>query len=424
MRWGILAFLFFGFLINYTDKSVTGFAAVSIMEEFSLDYSEWGLVGSSFFWFFSIAGVIGAAISDRVGTKVMLAILLMAWTILQLGAFAIAGLPLLVLYRIALGIFEGPFAPIAFSHLSKWFPPESRGTAIAIVNLGSTFGALMMAPVIVFIMVNGGWRTAFAFMGVLSLIWFLLWIWLGREKPQHNMSPNEQVAVVGKMKWSEVSPYVLSPSSIFTMLASFACFWIVVWNAVFLPSYIIKTWHFTEMQMSYVLAGIGIFSGLGGIGISFASDKLYGKYRSYRKARVYVGGTAMLLSALLLLSITLVHSIVWNIIALALVGSFIVSFLTIQPQIMMHLLPERRGFMASLGTSFQNLAGVIGPLVTGYLIQMAGSNESLGFSYSLQFSVVLLVVFGCLFVAFVKPDVPIRSKKESMNISLWTEDSI
>lgn len=422
LRWGVIAFLLVGFLINFADKSVSGLAAVSIMEEFSLNYSQWGLVGSSFFWFFSIAGVIGAAISDRIGTKVMLAVLLMAWTILQFGAFAITGFSLLIVYRILLGIFEGPFAPIVYSHLSKWFPPESRGTAISIVNLGTTFGSLLLAPIIVSIMVHSGWRMAFASIGILSLIWFVLWIWLGREKPENPVAENEKEAVIGKLKWSEVSPYVLSPNTIFTVLAAFSCFWMVVWVAVFLPSYIIKAWNFTETQMSFALAGIGLFAGLAGVGISYVSDLLFRKYRNYRQARVFMGGAVMMVAGLLLLSVTIVNSVVWSIVAFGVVTSCLLAFLTIQPQILMHLLPERSGFMASLGTSFQNLAGIIGPLVTGYIIQFAGFNEVLGFNYSLQFAVVLLVVFGSLFVFFVKPDVPIRSEKEPKNISILKED--
>ncbi|MFF5400604.1 hypothetical protein ACFY5J_25225 [Peribacillus butanolivorans] len=49
-------------------------------------------MGSSFFWLFSIAGVIGGAWSDRIGTIKALTILLFSWTVLQFGAFAITGL--------------------------------------------------------------------------------------------------------------------------------------------------------------------------------------------------------------------------------------------------------------------------------------------------------------------------------------------
>ena len=149
MRWTVLLFLFFTMAINFADKSIIGYAADSIMKEFDLTYTQWGLIGSSFFWLFSISGLFGAAWSDKIGTKKIIALMLISWTVLQFGAFAITGLAMLVLYRILLGIGEGPFAPTSISHISKWFKPESRGMAISILNAGGMLGALAAAPILV-----------------------------------------------------------------------------------------------------------------------------------------------------------------------------------------------------------------------------------------------------------------------------------
>lgn len=51
MRWFVLITLFFGFLINFADKSVVGIAAAPIMKELGLSYAQWGIIGSSFFGF-------------------------------------------------------------------------------------------------------------------------------------------------------------------------------------------------------------------------------------------------------------------------------------------------------------------------------------------------------------------------------------
>ena len=91
--------------------------------------------------------------------------MLLAWTVLQFGAFAITGIGMSVLYRILLGAGEGPFAPTSISHLTKWFKPESRGMAISVLNAGGMLGATAAAPILVFMIAEFGWRTAFAALG-------------------------------------------------------------------------------------------------------------------------------------------------------------------------------------------------------------------------------------------------------------------
>lgn len=126
MRWMVLLFLFFAMAVNFADKAIIGYASEALMGEFDLSYAQWGLIGSSFFWLFSISGVFGAAWSDKIGTKKIIGLMLLCWTVLQFGSLAITGIGMLVLYRILLGAGEGPFAPTSISHLTKWFKPESR----------------------------------------------------------------------------------------------------------------------------------------------------------------------------------------------------------------------------------------------------------------------------------------------------------
>ena len=137
MRWVIVIFLFLLYIINYADKAIVGYSAIPIMKDLNLNFSEWGLVGSSFYWLFSIAGILGAALSDKIGTRKMLTIMAIVWTICQFGAFAIFSLPMLIFSRVLLGAFEGPFLATATSHVSRWFPPERRAFAMSLVNCGS-----------------------------------------------------------------------------------------------------------------------------------------------------------------------------------------------------------------------------------------------------------------------------------------------
>jgi MFS transporter, ACS family, D-galactonate transporter len=62
-------------LINFADWAVLGLAAVPIMQELGLSHTEFGLIASSFFTLFSVGGMIGGLLVNRVATKWVLAAL-------------------------------------------------------------------------------------------------------------------------------------------------------------------------------------------------------------------------------------------------------------------------------------------------------------------------------------------------------------
>ncbi|MGX1429329.1 MFS transporter, ACS family, aldohexuronate transporter [Cytobacillus horneckiae] len=403
MRWIILLFMFFGIMINFADKSIIGFAAEPIMKEFNLSYSQWGIVGSSFFWLFSIASVIGGAWSDRIGTKKALSILLLSWTVIQFGAFAISGLPLLIIYRILLGIGEGPHGAISMSQLSKWFDPKSRGLALSIFNGGALVGAVILAPVFVVLIEGLGWRGAIASTGILSFVWAVLWMWLGKERPE-KVEWDEPISTHSKFKWSEVSSIIFSRSCLFTLFIGFAAFGGFAWTSVFQPLYFGQILELTNKQIGLASVAVGIGGVIISIFINRFSDYLYKKSQSYFISRVVVGGTSLFVAALCFFLATIVQS------KLVILGIFILSagciatIVSIVPLIMIKLFPTRRGFGISLGTSFQNLSGIIGPIVIGLLINLGGSDKVLGFNYALFYVGGLMFIAGLLFIIFCRPD--------------------
>ncbi|MFS0918763.1 MFS transporter [Brevibacillus sp. 179-C 1.1 NHS] len=394
--------LFVLYMINYADKTIAGYSAVPIMDEFSLNQKEWGLVGSSFYWFFSIAGIVGAALSDRIGTKKMLAIMALSWTVIQFGAYAIAGLPMLVVARVLLGIGEGPFWATVVSHLNKWFPEEKRGLVYSTVNFGAFVGAVASAPVIVALIDSNGWRFAWAFMGALSLVWLLIWLWIGKEKPHVSVTPAKvEAPTLPKAKWSDISGVLLSSTFIFCFLIYFAQIWGTTFAAVWEPVYLVKVFQFTNQEMAYAIAGTGLLAGLMTILISSIGDRFFKKHRSYRKSYVMVGGVSIILGGLCFYGVTVVQSTVLVLILLCLGKGFAFSVGTAASVIVSSLLPERTGLLVGVLSSLVTLAGIISPLVTGSIVQAAGDIGT-GFGHAMIVNGLLFIICGVLFLLFVK----------------------
>ncbi|MDQ0884463.1 MFS transporter [Peribacillus sp. V2I11] len=418
MRWITLGFLFLLFTINYADKSIAGFAAVKISEEFGISPVQWGLVGSSFFVSFVIASVFGSSLVGLFGTKKMLAFMALTWSILQLGAFTITSFPMLIAYRILLGVFEGPFFAVVITHLYKWFPPESRGKATAILNFGGPFGSLVCAPALVYMIQHYGWKTSFASLGILSLVWLIFWVWLGKEHPENSAEEinivKEKTPVKQKVRFSEISLALVSRIFILTTIVAFTAYWLVSWVQVWMPSYLTQALKVSPTQMGYISAIIGIGAGLVTISVSSLSDYLYKKSSSYKKSHVMVIGVSVITGAILFYSITEVHYIAWVTFVLFVVKGLFSSVHALGPAIISRLAPDRTSLMIGIYTSLQTMAGVIAPIVSGSLIQKAGSDIVLGYNYSVLMIVALGVVFSSLFLFIVNPDKLNKKKTTSL----------
>lgn len=406
--WMVIIFLFFGNLINFAEKNAVGYSAELIMKDFGLNSSEWGWVGSAYYWIFPIAGIIGAALSDRFGTKKLLAILMFSWGIIQFGAFAINGLSALIFYRVLLGIFQGPFSPIALSHINKWFPAERRGVASSLFTLGATAGGLVLAPVIVGLTALG-WKVAFVVLGAVSMIWFLLFVFITKESPNHeeqkvatkSSSENSTPVKGGK----EVIKVIFSPTSIFTLLMAFSSFIYVVWMAIWMPNYLTKVTGMSVGQMGIAVSIVGICSAAIIFLVSMLSDSVLAKTADWRLSRVFVIGVSAAVGSLLLASVVMIQNPVWHVFAFGVAYGLTSANFAIAPQIMMTLVPERSGLMASILTSFQNVGGMIAPVATGFIIGLAGENVVQGYNNSILIVAGTILVFAVLFLLFVKPKV-------------------
>ncbi|MED3761947.1 MFS transporter [Peribacillus frigoritolerans] len=412
MRWVVLILLFFGAVINFADKSIVGLAAVPIMKEFNLTYAEWGLVGSSYYWLYPVTGIFGAAWADRLGAKKVLGFIMLTWTVLQFGVLAITALPLLILYRILLGAFEGPYSPIAYSHADKWFPPKLKGFANSVVVGGGTVGAMIVAPILVSLITIFGWKVAFAALGAASLVWFFLFQFLTKENPVE-VYENVQKKKKQKLEKIKVKDFLLllaSPTALFTTLAYFSTYILVVWFSVWLPIYLVEAVKMTPGQMGTSVAIIGVVSVCIYMGVSMASDHLYKKNQNWRSSRVFVVAGAMILGALFFSSIMIFQNPIWVIVAMCLAKGLTYAILPIGPTIMINEMQERGGLMTSILTSSGNLAGIIAPLLTGYIISLAGGNQLLGYNLSILFMAILVLAFGILFAIFVKPAGKLKNK--------------
>src|SRR4026208_1270793 len=73
--WIITFLLFLFMLVNFADKIVVGLAGAPIMDELKLSPEQFGFLGSSFFFLFSISAIVVGFIVNPIDTRwVLLAV--------------------------------------------------------------------------------------------------------------------------------------------------------------------------------------------------------------------------------------------------------------------------------------------------------------------------------------------------------------
>src|ERR1700716_2060688 len=101
--WKITFLLFLFMLVNYADKIVVGLAGAPIMDELKLQPEQFGLLGSWFFFLFSISAIIVGFIVNRVATRWVLLAMAVIWALAQFPMVGEVGFTTLLLCRIILG---------------------------------------------------------------------------------------------------------------------------------------------------------------------------------------------------------------------------------------------------------------------------------------------------------------------------------
>ena len=367
--------------INFADKAVLGLAAVPIIKELHLSPSQYGLVSGSLFWLFSLSSVLVTAWSDRIGTKKVLALLATTWAIVQFATVFVFSFPALLLTRVVLGAGEGPSYGTSVAAATPWLPSDRRAFGLAIVSFGSVIGPALFAPPLTFLIVVVGWRSAFALLGGIGLLWVVIWLLVGREHSEKRSLAGDETFVGHPWtRWSQILPIIFSRTVIFSTLAGFSVYWASALYLSWNPVYLVTVRHLKLSDPLY-LAGITLPYVVGGIAfIAFGAfaDRVFHQTGSSRRSYVYLVSALLMASALCLYLAVSVPSALGAVIFFTLV--FIGAPIPILLTIISTVAPAaHRGAVLGIVVAIFTLPGIIAPLVTGLLIQSSGKNVVAGF---------------------------------------------
>jgi MFS family permease len=397
--WGITFLLFLFMVVNFADKIVVGLAGVPIMKELKLDPEQFGLLGASFFFLFSISAIVVGFIVNRVATRWVILALAVVWALAQFPMVGTIGFATLMICRIILGAGEGPAFSVAAHAIYKWFPDEKRTLPTAVLSQGSAFGVILAVPSLNWLIVNYSWHYAFGALGVAGLLWACAWLVLGREGPL--------VSITAANVEEPRIPYsrlLTAPTFIGCVAATFGAYWALSLGLTWFTAFIVSGLGFTQHQAGLISILPWIFGACVVIITGWLSQRLVGHGISTRGARGVLGAAPLVVGGLILLTLPYIDSAGMRI-ALLVIGSGLCgSIYVVCPPMLGEFAPvSQRGAVISIYGALYTLAGIIAPMVMGTVIQHSGGLMQ-GYLHGFTINGIVLIVAGVLGLLLLWPN--------------------
>lgn len=406
-RWFVAAMLFAGGAINYLDRAVLSITAPLISDSFGLTTEQLGWVFSAFFVGYMATSFLGGYAADRYGAKRVLALSMLCWS-LFCGLTALAtGFWTLFLLRVMFGVGEGPLNSTINKTVNNWFPPHERASALGFVVAGQPLGGALAGPIAGSLAATWGWQAPFIVVAIIGVLWTLAWVIAVSESPstdgalpdmENGRSHEHDV----ESRQREVMPlgfYIRQPVILATAFAFFGFAYVAFFFLSWFPTYLTKEQGLSIAQMSWVNVVPWTCGFVGLIIGGLISDALYRRSGDALRSRkiVLVTGLAMAGCCVALAGVV---SDLTAAIALMAVAIFVL-YVTGNTYwaILQDVIPSARmggvgGFIATVGT----VAGIIGPALTGYIVERSG-----GFALAFVFAGAVAFVGAAIVALLAKP---------------------
>jgi ACS family hexuronate transporter-like MFS transporter len=172
----MIGLVFLATVINYLDRQTLSVVAPVLTEQFHMSNVAYSRVVFAFMLAYTAMNGVSGPLMDRLGTKLGYALCMAWWSVAAMLHSAAWNVASLGAFRFLLGMGEAGNWPAGVKVVSEWFQPKERALASGIFNSGSSIGAVVAPPLVAWIILSTGWRSAFLMVGGVGLIWLLLWM--------------------------------------------------------------------------------------------------------------------------------------------------------------------------------------------------------------------------------------------------------
>ncbi len=197
-----------GVIINFFDRVNLSVAVTPLREEFGLSTIAIGYLLSAYSWTYIVLQLPSGPVLDRFGVKPVIRISAFLWSVASFATGLARGFMAMISARLVLGVAEAPTFPGNAKAIGVWFPRGERGLATAIFDASAKFASAIGVPLVAVVVHYWGWRASFAFTGLLSLGYFVLFCRVYREpaEDQQLSAAEREHIVAGGHEAASVEP--------------------------------------------------------------------------------------------------------------------------------------------------------------------------------------------------------------------------
>jgi len=393
VRHGVLGFACGLSLITYLDRICISRVSGDIRRDLGLSDPQMGLVYSAFTLGYLIFEVPGGWMGDAWGSRRVLTRIVIWWSVFTaltgcVWAFTIGnpegflylngGLVVLLLVRFLFGCGEAGAYPNLARVVGGWFPFNERGLALGAIWTSARLGGAI-APFVIgrLTFLLGGWRPAFWVLGIVGIVWALIFYRWFRNTPEEHPGCNS-----GERELIRAGPYAMSAAdgqathafppwrslllnvnvwamSLSSAGVSFGWYFYATWQLDFL-----KEEHHVTIEQTEILGGLPFLSGAAGALLGGGlSDRLV-RVAGRRWGRSLIGVFGFGGAGFCVLLAGQVPAL-WLAVTLLCLGTFINDMAV---PVMWAVCADIGGRYAGTVSGIMNMVGGLGPLVSQPLI--------------------------------------------------------
>jgi len=400
-RWTICAMLFFATTVNYIDRQVLGILAPTLQHEIGWSEAQYGAIISWFSLAYGLGFLGMGRLLDRIGVRKGFSISIFGWSLAAMGHALARTVGGFSIARAALGLSESGNFPGAIKTVAEWFPKQERALATGIFNAGSNVGAIAAPLLVPVIALRWGWQWAFVATGGLGFVWLVAWLAIYRDPDRHPRVSKEELAWIrsdpveseAAVPWLRLLKHRQTWAFVLGKFLTDAIWWFYLY---WLPKFLDTEFGITLAGLAAPLVVIYLMADVGSVFGGWLSGAFIKQGWTVNRGRK----TALLIAALAIVPTMLAPRAggLWTAVAIVSVAAachqwWSANLFTTASD----MFPRRAvASVVGLGGFAGAMGGFLFQRLTGYLLQVTGSNYQIvfimcGLAYVTAFVIIHLL---------------------------------
>ncbi|MGU3494540.1 MFS transporter [Xanthobacteraceae bacterium A53D] len=388
-RWFVIFLLFTITVVNYIDRAAISYAITDIEQTFGLSKAAAGVVLGAFGVGYAVTTLIGGFAVDRYGARIVLTIAAVLWSV-SIGGTALAmGFMSLMFARVLLGVSEGPNFPALTGAVKHWLAPQERVAAFGYALVAVPIALAIGGPIVTHLLAWFEWRTTFAILFLLSVVWVPVWWVFFRNDPSqsrfvnatelaHIRTPDKAPAQPTLSKREGLGKVLVTNPTLLANYWSFFVFgYFLFFFMTWLPSYLkvegdgIHGLNLEDVGLftvvPWVCAAVSLWA------MSHWSDHLLKTTGRLRVARSYLIAGSQLVAALAVVPVAFTDNLWMGIFWISLAVSASMGPNAAFYAVNVDVVPERAASALGIMDFAFAISGFLAPVITGWVLDIRGS---------------------------------------------------